>query len=325
MTTNSRTDLTGLWIPIVTPFSSDGALDHVSLQRLAEGLLADGADGIVALGTTGEAATLTLEERREVVSICDAACRNAGRPLMVGVGTNSTQTTVHELTQLMSVGEVAAALVVVPYYTRPSEEAVVEHFGLVADASPVPVVLYNVPYRTGRGLGAAALLEAARHPNIAGLKQAVGAVDVVTLEVLAGSGAEFAVLAGDDAFIAPMMALGAQGAIAAAAHACTRLFAQLVAQAPGGNETVGSPGVRALAQALLPVVTAGFAEPNPAVWKGWLAAEGTIESPTLRRPMTEASPASVARLTAAIGEALTWADSTAALCSPGPVGPLSPP
>ncbi|MEZ5225282.1 MAG: dihydrodipicolinate synthase family protein [Acidimicrobiales bacterium] len=246
-----RTDLTG-WIPIVTPFSSDGALDTcrrtvggraVGRQRTASS----------ALGTTGEAATLTLEvEPRWSRSATPHV--DAGRPrLMVGVGTNfAPRRQRAELTQLMSVGEVAAALMVVVPYAHPAIRGGRPlRLGRRSVSRAGGALQRALPYRTGVGRCCAA--EAARHPNIAGLKQAVGAVDVVTLEVLAGSGAEFAVLAGDDAFIAPMMALGAQGAIAAAAHACTRLFAQLVAQAPGGNETVGSPGVRALAQALLPV------------------------------------------------------------------------
>ncbi len=322
--------VSGLWVPIVTPFAVDGSLDRGSLRRLAKRLVENGADGIVALGTTGEAATLTADERIDVVSICGEECRRVGRPLMVGAGTNATQTTIEEIARLANGAPIDLVLVVVPYYTRPTEQAVIEHFGLVAEASPVPVVMYNVPYRTGRGLGSAALLEASRLANVVGLKQAVGAVDLDTLEVLAGCDPTFAVLAGDDAFIAPMMQMGASGAIAAAAHACTAQFAELVALTrPDRPEAGDRVRIERLTRVLLPVVVAGFSEPNPSVWKGWLATDGVIESPALRRPMTVASPNAIARLAAAVEWALNRVDSDRvdadrALCSPGEVGPLSP-
>ena len=156
------------------------------------------------------------------------------------------------------------------YYTRPSERAVVEHFVTVANVSPVPIVAYNVPYRTGRGLGSSALLDLGVHPRIVGLKQAVGALDVDTLDLLARSRSDFQVLAGDDAFVAPTVLMGGAGAIAAAAHMCTPLFAEMTASALDGDHV----RARDLAATLLPIVTIGFSEPNPAVWKGALARQG---------------------------------------------------
>jgi 4-hydroxy-tetrahydrodipicolinate synthase len=299
MTAADIAGLGGLWVPVVTPFDARGGVDSTALDRLAGRLLADGATGLVALGTTGEPATLSADERRAVVEACDDACRRAGRPMIVGAGTNSTAGTIAEIANLTAGTGAVAALVVVPYYTRPSEQAVVEHFVTVADASEIPIVVYNVPYRTGRGLGAAALVELASHPRIVGLKQAVGALDADTLQVLAGTGPEFAVLAGDDAFIAPTCLLGGAGAIAAAAHLATPLFVELTTSAVNGD------AVRAaeLAAALLPVVTAGFAEPNPAVWKGALAALGELQSGELRRPLTPASPGAVADVLRAVGAA----------------------
>jgi len=285
-------NLQGLWVPIVTPFTEAGDVDLSSLRRLAERLLNDGARGLVALGTTGEPATLTLEERQRVVEVCNIAAAQSGCPLIVGAGTNSTVETIDEIQRLTGHGQVAGALVVVPYYTRPSAAAVVEHFHLVADESPVPIVLYNIPYRTGRGLDSQALLDASSHPNIIGLKQSVGSLDYDTLDVLARHDPAFAVLTGDDAFIAPTVLLGGSGAIAAAAHICTSLFVELVEAALAGNVS----RTKALADALLPVVSAGFAEPNPAVWKAALHHNGEISSATLRRPMTSASPDSTNRL-----------------------------
>ena len=292
MTTMDSTDLQGLWVPIVTPFDWHGDVDLVSLEQLAERILADGATGLVALGTTGEPATLTAEERRRVVKTCDRVCHEADRRLMVGAGTNSTRGTIDEIEHLTAGTSAVAALVVVPYYTRPSEEAVVEHFAVVADTSPVPIVAYNVPYRTGRALGAPALLEMSDHRRIVGLKQAVGAVDIDTLEVLVRSGPGFQVLAGDDVFIAPTVLMGGAGAIAAAAHVCTPLFVEMTACALAGARARASE----LAAALLPLVTIGFSEPNPAVWKGALARQREIATDDLRRPMTPASTSTIDRL-----------------------------
>jgi 4-hydroxy-tetrahydrodipicolinate synthase len=151
--------------------------------------------------------------------------------------------------------------------------------------------VYHVPYPTGRGLKAAALLEIGRHPRIAGLKQAVGALDLDTLEVLARAEPDFQILTGDDAFITPTLLMGGAGAIAAAAHICTPLFAEMTSCALAGDVIRSTE----FAAALLPIVTIGFSEPNPAVWKGTLARQGQIATDALRRPMTSASAATVDR------------------------------
>lgn len=273
--------LGGLWIPIVTPFHDDGSLDLGSLERLAEHLLADDVAGLVALGTTGESATLSRDERRDVVLACDRACTAAGRGLMVGAGSNDTAATVAEISRLTASTSAHAALVVAPYYTRPSPEGVIQHFSVAADASSVPLVLYNVPYRTGIEVGATELVELSAHSSIVGLKQAVGALDVDTLALLRDATPDFAVLCGDDAFIAPITLMGGAGAIAASAHLLTDAFAALVRTSLAGDAT---PAAK-LAARLLPVVRAGFAEPNPAVFKAVLAHDGVIASPMVRPPL----------------------------------------
>lgn len=285
-------DLRGLWVPIVTPFDSSDDVDLETLTRLGDRLLADGVNGIVALGTTGEPATLDPAERCRVVAVCSQLSQDAGRPLIVGAGTNSTRGTIAEIEMLTHETDMTAALVVVPCYTRPSEPAVVEHFEAVADASAVPIVVYNVPYRTGCELGAESLTRLAAHPNIIGLKQAVGGLDHNTLAVLGTRAADFAVLAGDDAFICPTIVMGGHGAIAAAAHLCTPQFVAMATAALHGD----FDRARRLAQALLPVVDAGFAEPNPAVWKGALHHLGELSSNEVRRPLIPASPDSIRRL-----------------------------
>ena len=163
-----------------------------------------------------------------------------------------------------------------PYYVRPSEAAIVAHFQAVAARSPVPLVLYNIPYRTGRGLGAAALLELAATPNVAGIKQAVGALDADTLRAARLRAADFAVLGGDDAFLYPLMLMGGAGAIAASAQPVHRALRRDARRGLAGASTRAARH----AEALLPLVLALFAEPSPAVIKAMLHAQGRSPRPT---------------------------------------------
>jgi 4-hydroxy-tetrahydrodipicolinate synthase len=285
----------GVFVPVVTPFAPDGSVDLDGLARLAQGLIGDGARGLVALATTGEAHSLDEHERRQVVDVLSAVCAEREAPLIVGAGTNDTRTTIDRHSTLADVPAVRASLAVVPYYVRPSEAAVVKHFQLIAERSPVPVIIYNIPYRTGRGLGADALIELAATDNIAGVKQAVGSLDADTLRLLAQTRDHFAVLGGDDAFLYPLALMGATGAIAASAHLCTSLFVQMI-----DAGIAGSPDGRATAEALLPVVSALFAEPSPAVLKAALHAQGRIATPSVRMPLDGASPDGLRRITAAL-------------------------
>ena len=282
--------LRGVYVPLITPFGEDGSIDFDSLRRLATDTLDAGAVGLVALATTGEATSLTDDERDEVVMAFSEVCADRGAPLIVGAGTNNTATTVARHAALADVPAVTASLTVVPYYVRPSEGAIVAHFEFVAERSPVPLVVYNIPYRTGRGLGAAALLELAGIDGIAGVKQAVGSLDADTLTVLRSAPSEFAVLGGDDAFLAPLVLLGGAGAIAASAHLCTDRFVAMIDAALGGDVATA----RTHAADLLPLVVALFAEPSPAVLKAILHAEGRIATPNVRMPLALASPGAAA-------------------------------
>jgi 4-hydroxy-tetrahydrodipicolinate synthase len=281
----------GLYVPVVTPFEPDGSVDHDALAGLVRTVIAAGAAGIVALATTGEPTSLDDRERAEVVATCAEACAEAGGMLVVGAGTNDTRTTIARHEALADVPGARASLAVVPYYVRPSEDAIVAHFQAVAERSPVPLIVYNIPYRTGRGLGAAALLELAHTPRIAGLKQAVGALDADTLAVLAGAPAGFSVLGGDDAFLFPTMVMGGAGAIAASSNLCTARFATMLDDAAEGRIDAG----RANAEALLPLVLALFAEPSPAVIKALLHDAGAIPTADVRMPLAHATPAAVDR------------------------------
>jgi|SRR5438874_8605880 len=287
----SALDLRGVWVPLITPFDTSGDVDIAAIERLCGEYLDAGVSGIVALGTTGEAPALDAEEKHNVIDACSRVCAARGARLIVGTGTNSTRTTIESTRALEGIPAVVGALIVVPYYVRPSEAAIVEHYRQVAETSPVPLVAYNIPYRTGRALGAASLLELANLPNVAGVKQAVGALDSDTLQVLAGAPRGFSVLGGEDAILFPIVCMGGVGAIAASAHLCTERFVAMIECGLNGKLEDG----RAHAEALLPVVRTGFAEPNPAVFKGVLHRQGRIATPELRMPMTAASAAAVDR------------------------------
>lgn len=278
-------------VPLVTPFAADGRVDLGSLRALAERALAAGAAGIVALATTGEPTSLDDGERAAVVAACSEVCADRGAVLVVGAGTNDTRTTIARHEALAGVPGVTASLAVVPYYVRPSEAAVVRHFQVVAERSPVPLIAYNIPYRTGRGLGAPALLELAATENVAGVKQAVGAIDADTLLVLAAARDRFALLGGDDAFLFPLTLMGAAGAIAASANVCTGQFCEMIARGLRGDAEGGRP----LAEALLPLVQALFAEPSPAVIKAVLHAQGLIPTAAVRMPLAAATERAVER------------------------------
>ncbi len=291
----SELRLSGVYVPLITPFRADGAVALDALEGLGHEALDQGAAGLVALSTTGETATLDEVEQAAVVDVCARVCRERGAPLLVGAGGNDTARATRSVMGLTRWPEAVAALSVVPYYTRPSEEGIVRHFQRLAAISPVPLVVYNIPYRTGRNLGSASMRRLAATPNVAGVKHAAGAIDQDTVELLRDLPSGFAVLSGDDVLTFPLLCLGASGGILASAHLATARFAELVRRVAGGD----LQGARELAAALHPVAEALFAEPSPAVLKGVLHAHGRIPTANLRLPMTAASPAAVERALAA--------------------------
>ncbi|WP_405059990.1 4-hydroxy-tetrahydrodipicolinate synthase [Kribbella sp. NBC_01505] len=281
---------TGLFVPLITPFTTTDELAEDALEALAHAVLDGGATGTVALGTTGEPATLTSGERQRILEICTSICAERNAPLIVGAGSNSTAASSNELAVLGR--GVSAALVVVPYYTRPSEDGVVEHFRQLAAASPVPLVIYNIPYRTGRTLSADTLVRLAELPNVVGFKHAVGGIDEATVEFMARVPAGVSVLAGDDLYAGPMLALGAAGAILASANVAPRQYAELVAHWQAGELVLA----RESAHRLAPLSQALFAEPNPVVTKAVLAAQGRIPTPHVRLPLLPAGPAALSQV-----------------------------
>ncbi|MEQ4210213.1 dihydrodipicolinate synthase family protein [Actinopolymorpha sp. B9G3] len=272
--------LTGVYVPLITPFDATGAADFAALEALANETLAAGASGLVALGTTAEPTSLNAAEQRGVVDVIARACRERSAHLLVGAST------VEAVNVLCCRPGVTAALSVVPPFLRPGEAGVVAHFAALATVSPVPLVVYHVPYRTGQNLSADAIRRLADLDGVVGIKYAVGGIDTATLELLADLPAEFAVLGGDDAFISPLLALGAHGGVLASAHVATARFVELVDAWRGGT----AARARTLGHHLAAISSAMFAEPNPTVIKAVLHAQGRIPTAAVRLPLLAAGP-----------------------------------
>ncbi|BAW04359.1 4-hydroxy-tetrahydrodipicolinate synthase [Nocardia seriolae] len=274
---------TGLYVPLVTPFTAADEIAADALEALAHEVLDAGAAGLVALGTTGEPTTLTPAEQARVIDICATVCRERDAALIIGAGSNATLDSARTLAALDP--RATAALAVVPYYNRPSEAGVVEHFRTLAAASPVPVLIYHIPYRTARTLTAETLCRLAELPNIAGFKYTAGGIDDTTIAFLSRLPAHTSILAGDDLYAAPLLALGASGAILACANVAPAAYANLVTAWRTGD----LPRGRELGNRLAPLAAALFTEPNPVVVKAVLAAQGRIPTPNVRLPLLPAS------------------------------------
>jgi 4-hydroxy-tetrahydrodipicolinate synthase len=286
------TQLTGILVPLITPFAADGRIALDALDALARDVLDAGATGIVALGTTAEAATLDPGEKRAVIELCAAVCGPRGAPLLVGAGGSDTRASLAALGELARWPQITGALVPVPYYTRPGEAGVLAHFARLAATSPVPVIVYHIPYRTAQPLSCAVLQELGRLPNVAGIKLATGGLDQAAVQLLGDCPPGFAVLAGDDVYVAPLLALGAAGGILASAHLATGQFAALAAAWADGDLC----RARELGRPLAGLSAAAFAEPNPTVLKGALHALGRIPTARVRLPLLPAAADSVGAL-----------------------------
>jgi 4-hydroxy-tetrahydrodipicolinate synthase len=286
-------NLRGGYVPIITPFAADGSVAIDALERLCREFLDAGAAGIVALGTTGESTALDADEKHAVIAACSRVCEERSAQLIVGAGTNNTRTTRQAVQELAGTPALVATLTVVPYYVRPSEAGVVAHLRSVAEVSPVPIGIDNIGVRTGRHVSAAGISELARSENFAGVKQAVAGLDADTLDLLRATNPidGFSVLGGEDTILFPLTLMGGAGTICASAHVCTERFVEMIECGLAGKVDEG----RAHAEALLPVTQALFTEPNPAVFKGVLYAQGRIPTPDVRLPLLNASPASVRR------------------------------
>lgn len=272
----------GTGVALVTPFRKQETIDFSKLEALINHIIASGADYIVALGTTSEAATMTDTERHALKDFIVETV--AGRcPIMLGLGGNNTLAVTDAIANTSFDG-ISGILSVAPFYNKPNQRGLAQHFKLVSEASPVPVVIYNVPGRTGVNITADTTLQLANEcPNIIGIKEASGNV-AQCMQILRNKPERFLVISGDDALTYPLIGLGAAGVISVMANALPKEMSAMVKIALKGDQKKALP----LHYKLLPLMNAIFDEGNPTGIKALLEIEGRINN-VLRMPLVKAS------------------------------------
>lgn len=274
----------GVGVAIVTPFDEQGNIDIAGLKNVVSHIIDNGADFITVLGTTAETPTLSLDEREVVVKTVYE--QNGGRlPLLLGVGGNCTADVVSDLKNLPYIHYCQGILSVVPYYNKPSQQGIYEHFKAVAEASPLPVVLYNVPGRTGVNMCACTVIKLANDcPNIVGIKEASGLMQQAT-ELLKIKREDFSILSGEDGLVMPLTAMGFDGVISVAANLYPNYYAEMIQAIESGDLKRSAE----LHVKLSDCCVALFAEGNPAGIKSALSIAGVIKSSKLRLPLMQIS------------------------------------
>jgi 4-hydroxy-tetrahydrodipicolinate synthase len=283
---------TGTWTALITPMSPTGALDLDALRALCEAQIQGGVSGLVACGTTGEAATLTEAERGQVIGTVVAAA--AGRvPVMAGAGTQATRSTLEAVKAAEQLGA-SGALVVTPYYNKPTPTGLLRHFEEVAEGSALPLMLYNVPSRTGCDLKPETVVALSRHPRIIGVKDATG--DLGRLDAgLGASGPEFAWLSGDDNTACAFVLMGGHGVISVASNLLPKDLSAMVGAAQAGD----ARAARARHYRLTPILAALGLETNPLPIKTALALRHQVTE-TFRLPLCAMQPDNRERLARAL-------------------------
>lgn len=267
----------GTGIALITPFKANQSVDTEALSSIVNHVIDGGADFLVALGTTSEAPTLTADEKVLVVNTIRNA--NKGRlPIMLGMGGNNTQAVIDAI-KAQDFNGISGILSVVPYYNKPNQRGMKAHFEAIANASPVPVVVYNVPGRVGVNLQASTCVELAQHPNIIAVKEASGNLQQI-MEILRDKPADFDVLSGDDGITQPLMALGAKGVISVAANAYIKPFSRMMKAMKEGETCEALQ----LHYAMLRMNQLIFADGNPAGIKCLMHQMGLCEN-VLRLPL----------------------------------------
>jgi len=260
-------DFRGLGVAMVTPFTADGKVDLEGLEKLTNHLIDGGVNYLVVMGTTGENPTLSGEEQQLVLQKVKEV--NAGRrPIVFGIGGNDTAAVVHRL-KTENLEGVDGILSVSPYYNKPSQEGIYQHFKAVNDATPLPVIMYNVPGRTGSTVSAETTLRIAALPNIVATKEATGSFDIC-MDIVMDKSEDFDVLSGEDALTMPFIAAGMQGVISVVGNAYPKEFSQMVNYALDGD----FKNAKHLHYKLLPMMKAIFMDGNPGGIKYVLAKLG---------------------------------------------------
>ena len=287
-------DIRGCGTALVTAFAGDGTLDVEALRSLVDFQLREGIDFLVPCGTTGEAPTLEHEEFLGVIRV--VVQETDGKvPVIAGVGGNSTNKICSLLQEVSALG-VQGILSVAPYYNRPTQEGLYQHFKTIAESTDLPVILYNVPSRTSSNIEPATVARLAQISNIVGIKEASGSI-TQQMELLGMVGPNFRVLSGDDAFTFPLMALGGSGLISVTSNVAPREMTNLVHFLLDGKYDEA----RKLNAKLLPLMRANFIETNPIPVKAALAMMGKIKE-IYRLPMCPMKPENRARLEMVLAE-----------------------
>jgi 4-hydroxy-tetrahydrodipicolinate synthase len=284
-----------LWLPLITPFK-DGAVDFASYERLVTHYLSLGVDAFFPLGTTGESPTLDEAESEALIERTLAVAGDV--PVYVGIGGNATAKVVKTLKRLERL-PIRGIVSVCPYYNRPSQDGLMQHFKAIASATDREVFIYNIPYRTAVNLSNEALLELAEVPNIVGVKDSCGIL-AQSLDLLARKPKGFSVLTGEDALYFTMLANGADGGILAASHIMTERFRE-VGRRFAANDVAGARAAWAPLASLVPML---FAEANPMPIKYLLWRQGLIASPECRLPLTKISDSLARKLDPLLTERL---------------------
>lgn len=278
----SQNPYKGLGVAVVTPFKKDHSVDFGALEQLIQDLIAHGANYLVALGTTSEAATLTSEEKKEIIHLFKNQTHGKV-PLVVGIGGNNTQEILNQIKHFDFIG-VSGILTVTPYYNKPTQKGLYAHFKAIAEVCPVDVILYNVPGRTSVNMTAETTLQLAHEfRNIVAIKEASGNFDQI-MKICKEKPHHFQVISGDDAYVPAQIAIGMSGVISVAGNVLTRRFSDMVNACLSGDFTKGME----LHYSMLDFYTLLFAEGNPAGAKAAMAIQGRMQN-ELRLPLVPAS------------------------------------
>ena len=279
---NLRQTLRGTGVAIITPFKKDQSIDFNSLGKLIDFIIGDGVEYIVTLGTTGEAPVLSKEEKIEIIEFTYSHV-NGRVPVVVGIGGNDTLALVKEL-ETYPLDKATAVLSTAPYYNKPSQEGLFQHYKLLASASPKPIILYNVPGRTGRNMTAATTLRLAHEvPNIAGMKEASGDMQQC-MEILRSRPEDFLVVSGDDALALPQLACGMDGVISVVANSFPKKFSDMV-RCCLQQDLISAKKIN---DSLMETYDIMFAENNPAGIKAFLYEMKMLEN-VVRLPVVPLS------------------------------------
>ncbi len=285
---------TGVGTALITPFTKDGAVDDAAVRRLARRQIEAGVHFLVPCGTTGETPTLSDTEKRRVVEL--VVKEAAGQvPVLAGAGGYDTREVAHAAKEMEKAGA-TGLLSVTPYYNKPTPEGLFQHFSTVADATQLPIVLYNVPGRTGCNMDAATIARLATIPHVVGVKEASGNIQQMA-EVLRAVPPDFLVLSGDDAITVPLMAIGGRGIVSVASNEIPAEMVEMVEAAERGDYQ----RARSVHQRLLPLLLGNFVESNPGPVKFAMAAMGLCEL-VYRLPMVPPRPAAREKLLAVLSE-----------------------